>query len=370
MNFYAALAIPLTITLLAGSALAQVQSPEQQDCTTGVEKTFAKMVKANGKELSGCVKDIAKAKTSPVGCFGKDRKGKVAKAEAGTEAAYAGACVGTRPDFGFGGAAAALEAANGTDEALLDTLFGDDLAAALPVGAPDAAVSACQQGVTKALLKCHDTRVKTYTKCNRAALAGGATDATATVACIGDDAQGKIAKSCDLDAGGKTDKIRSAIASCTGADLIAAFPRCNTADPAVLHACLTGSEACVACNALANLSATTLATDCEALDDGLGNASCVAVAWSNVSVGSVAEPAETPGSPSVVVTNPKLITQFGIAGPDLNSSVYTRWRLAGPEQQPDAILILVPGFGGGANNFKLMAEDLLPRVLADHGLVA
>ncbi len=105
------------------------------------------------------------------------------------------------------------------------------------------------------------------------------------------------------------------------------------------------------------------------LDDGAATGSCVHVAWANTTIASVAEPAETPGSPSVVVTNPKLITQFGVAGPDLNSSTYTRWRIAGPEQQPDAILILVPGFGGGATNFKLMAEDLIPRVRAEHGIV-
>lgn len=86
-------------------------------------------------------------------------------------------------------------------------------------------------------------------------------------------------------------------------------------------------------------------------------------------VPSPAEPAETPGSPSVVVTNPDLITQFGGSGFDLNFVRYTRWRFAGPVQPPDAVLLLVAGFGGDANNFKAMAEDLIPRVLADHGLV-
>jgi len=84
---------------------------------------------------------------------------------------------------------------------------------------------------------------------------------------------------------------------------------------------------------------------------------------------SPAEPAETPGSPGVVVANPDLITQFGGPNFSLNNARYTRWRLRGPEQAPDAILILVAGFGGGANNFKVMAENLIPRVLADHDLI-
>ncbi len=254
-------ATALALALLASPALSQVQSAEQQACTTGIEKNFTKLIKAGGKEISSCVKDIAKSKTSAGACFGEDRKGKIDKSEAATEALYASACVTARPDFGFGGVDAAIGAADASDDVLLATLFGDDLAAALPVGAPDAVVSDCQQGVTKAFLKCHDTRMKTYAKCNRAALAAGATDATATIACIGDDAKGKIAKRCDLDSGGKVDKIRAAIAGCAGADLVAAFPSCNTADPAVLHACLTDAEACSACDALAELTDSELVAD-------------------------------------------------------------------------------------------------------------
>jgi pimeloyl-ACP methyl ester carboxylesterase len=83
-----------------------------------------------------------------------------------------------------------------------------------------------------------------------------------------------------------------------------------------------------------------------------------------VNVPSAAAPAETPGSPGVVVTNPGLLTQFGGGSFSLNNARYTRHRLAGPEVQPDAILILVPGFEGGAGNFKIFAENLIPRAAA------
>ena len=91
------------------------------------------------------------------------------------------------------------------------------------------------------------------------------------------------------------------------------------------------------------------------------------VTQETVDLPSGAEPAETPGSPGVVVTNPKLLAQFGGAF-SLNNVRYTRHRLAGPAQQPEAILILVPGFEGGAHNFKILAENIITRAQAE-GLV-
>ena len=72
-------------------------------------------------------------------------------------------------------------------------------------------------------------------------------------------------------------------------------------------------------------------------------------------------PRTRPGSPGVTVTNPKLLAQFGGGGFSLNNARYTRHFLAGPAQQPDAILVLVPGFEGGAADFKILAENLITR---------
>jgi pimeloyl-ACP methyl ester carboxylesterase len=87
------------------------------------------------------------------------------------------------------------------------------------------------------------------------------------------------------------------------------------------------------------------------------------VVQETVNLPSAAEPANTPGTAGVVVTNPKLLTQFG-PGADLNNARYTRHFLAGPPQQPDAILILVPGFEGGAGDFKLLADATISRAQA------
>jgi pimeloyl-ACP methyl ester carboxylesterase len=89
------------------------------------------------------------------------------------------------------------------------------------------------------------------------------------------------------------------------------------------------------------------------------------VVQETLDIPSDAEPAETPGSPGVVVTSPKLLAQFGGGAFTLNRARYTRHRLAGPEQQPEAILILVPGFEGGAGDFKILAENLITRAIGE-----
>ncbi len=79
---------------------------------------------------------------------------------------------------------------------------------------------------------------------------------------------------------------------------------------------------------------------------------------------SGAQPAETPGSPGVVVTNAKLLAQFGGSGFSLNNARYTRYAPAGPATQPDAILVLIPGFEGGASGFTPLAENVIARAAA------
>ena len=89
------------------------------------------------------------------------------------------------------------------------------------------------------------------------------------------------------------------------------------------------------------------------------------VVQETVNVPSGAAPANTPGSPSVTVSNPKLLAQFGGGSFSLNNARYTRHHLAGSSGSPDAILICVPGFEGGAGDFKILAENLITRAQAD-----
>jgi pimeloyl-ACP methyl ester carboxylesterase len=93
------------------------------------------------------------------------------------------------------------------------------------------------------------------------------------------------------------------------------------------------------------------------------------VVGETINIASAAEPPNTPGTTGVTVTNPKLLAQFGGGSFTLNQARYTRFHFDDPSLTPQAILVLVPGFEGGANDFKLLGENLLPRVLRDHGTV-
>ena len=93
-----------------------------------------------------------------------------------------------------------------------------------------------------------------------------------------------------------------------------------------------------------------------------------AIAFATINIPSPAEPADTPGSPGVVVSNPKLLAQLG-AGADLNFARYTRFHFDDVGDRPDAILILVPGFEAGANTFRILAENLLRRARHDDQLI-
>jgi pimeloyl-ACP methyl ester carboxylesterase len=93
-----------------------------------------------------------------------------------------------------------------------------------------------------------------------------------------------------------------------------------------------------------------------------------AIAFATVDIASAAEPADTPGSPGVVVTNAKLLAQFGETA-DLNFARYTRFHFDDAGDRPDAVLILVPGFEGGANTFKILAENLLRRARRETQLI-
>ena len=83
---------------------------------------------------------------------------------------------------------------------------------------------------------------------------------------------------------------------------------------------------------------------------------------------SSAQPANTPGSPGVDMPY-NLLTQFGTKPFSLNNARYTPYRFARLRTKPDAILILVPGFEGGAGNFKILAENLLQRIKHDYSRV-
>ena len=96
---------------------------------------------------------------------------------------------------------------------------------------------------------------------------------------------------------------------------------------------------------------------------------CVSVVAEKLTEPSRAQPADTPGSPGVVVESGSLLaTQFGTTDVDLNNAIYTRYHIDS-DLRPDAVLVLIPGFEGGASDFRVLAEQLLPRALEEEDLL-
>lgn len=89
-----------------------------------------------------------------------------------------------------------------------------------------------------------------------------------------------------------------------------------------------------------------------------------------VTIASPAAPANTPdGTPAnAVAPASTLAVQFGSTTFDLNNSTYWRFHAPGAGD-PDAVLVLIPGFVGGANSFKHLAENLIVRAQAAGAMV-
>jgi len=115
------------------------------------------------------------------------------------------------------------------------------------------------------------------------------------------------------------------------------------------------------CHTTGDAAAVALQVDA-GLDGVL--AKLAAIASETVYVASGAEPAGTPGSGSTDASGyPKLVTQYGTAAVDLNRATYTRHYYQPDAAAPEAILILVPGFQGGAHSFKVLGENLVGRAI-------
>ena len=88
------------------------------------------------------------------------------------------------------------------------------------------------------------------------------------------------------------------------------------------------------------------------------------VVQQTVNLPSAAQGAHTPGTPAVVVTNPKLLTQFGGPSFSLNNARYTRFGASRVrERRPTPSWCSCPGFEGGAGDFEILAENLIVRAI-------
>jgi pimeloyl-ACP methyl ester carboxylesterase len=351
-------------TLAPGTAPAQVQSEDQQECITKLNKAGAKVASTQGKENAACVKNAGKGtELDATGCLSADTKQKVQKASEKVTDVFAASC-GTLPDFGPDNATTAATGAEDEARGLATDVFSANVTGAIVLSTTNADAAKCQSSIIKSVHKLANQIVKDFSACKADGLEAGTIDSAEELdACI---------DTVDADLGGKIAKGSLKIedtldGSCEGLDLDALFPGCEGFKP--FESCMINRARCRACSVLAvmdNLSAV-----CDEFDDEIfSNESCgeAFISTDRVSLASSAEPAETPGTAGVTVTNPKLLTQFPGSGPDLNRAEYVRWRLNGPEVAPDVVLILVPGFGSGVNPLRTLAEDLIPKMLAEKDL--
>jgi len=377
----AAIALWLTTTPLSAAI-----SKDHQNCINKLNKDGSKVALKQGKENSGCIKNAGKGKLppmqSPDQCLTADAKLKVSKAAVKTTEDFNKRCAGDIPAFGLPAATAAADAINDAaiDEslALVTDVFGGLLSPAIISCDDDKDGCKCQQAVSKDYEKLAATKFKQFVKCKKDALKDGAdpvpagamsaadvalcVDDLGTSASIAGDGKNKIQK--------KIDKLGKDIGKkCATVDTAAAFPGlCQGLTGNDLRDCIDRRVSCRVCYSIATMD--DLPVDCDAFDDGTANGSCsTSVAFETINIPSAAEPAETPGTAGVVVGNPNLVTQFGGSSFSLNNARYTRFHDGVSASDPDAVLILVPGFEGGGNNFRLLAENLIPRAAAAYGLV-
>jgi cysteine-rich repeat protein len=106
----------------------------------------------------------------------------------------------------------------------------------------------------------------------------------------------------------------------------------------------------------------------ESLDECANTCTAGPIERDTFVIASTAAPANTPDGAGIAVPpGTTLETQFGPSF-DFNRAIYTRYRVAGAGD-PDAVLILIPGFAGGSGSFSVVARNLLTRAVTGGQIV-
>lgn len=251
------------------------QSKDQQKCILGLNKDLSKVAKAEGKHVAGCIKDFAAGGASAEACATSTGV-KVQSAKDKTVSTEAKKCATDVPEFGPAVALDVNLPAEAMPLDLIHDVFAADLDTAVFVESADPDGAKCQAAVTKSLNKCLETKVKAFNSCKKGGLKGETVRTPDQLsACIGDDPKQKIAKACNLNSGGKVDKIRKTLADkcpAPAVDLSLTFPGCGVLDAEATHLCLDDRVECRVCLGLND--GDSLIRECDLFDDGLLNGSC------------------------------------------------------------------------------------------------
>ncbi len=288
-------ALFLAVGLLSGVAQAQGLNLGEQKCVNTANKNAQKIGDAQGKDISACVKDFAKARNqSAEACSTSDPKGKVGKAENGYDSKVNKDCAGGSGFINLASNADVKAAAVDKELDIINMIFtnGMDASSGGVIKEVDNKTdSKCQQALVKAIYKCQATKWKAYNSCKKNKLKGKDTSAATSAldlqeACMNDpqtggipDGKGKISRKCDFS--GTISKM------CPNPNV---FPGCPGAS---LNTCLDVIVECNICLALNEIDG--LNRNCDDFDDGQANGSCGGAVCGN-DVIEAGEDCEPPGS--------------------------------------------------------------------------
>jgi hypothetical protein len=259
----------------SGSALVYTitQTKGQQKCINALNSSLAKVAGAHAKAFSKCVKDFAKTGSSAEACLMAPNSS-VEKAEQKTFKQEMSRCADSAPDFGATDAETVNAAAMQLEIDVIREIFGADLDAALVTSAADKDAAKCQGVVVKSVNGCQKSMLKEFNKCKKTGLKNAMIRKGADLeGCLGADPKGAVAKACDPVSGKLATRVLPKSCVSRGVNLSSAFPGCGTDDPEDLAICVDQAVECRVCVAL-NL-ADDLALDCDLLDDGVENSSCM-----------------------------------------------------------------------------------------------
>jgi hypothetical protein len=281
-----------TSTIVAGAPETDAQCPDDRDCDSGsayvytvaqtrdqqrcinaLNSSFAKVASAHAKAFSKCAKNYARTGTSAEACLMMSNSS-VERAEQRTFQQEMRRCTDTAPSFGETDAETVNDAAMQLEANVIREIFGSDLDAALATRAVDKDAAKCQQMVIKSVDRCVKSTIKEFNRCKKTGLrkAEIRTDIDLE-GCWGEDARGTVAKACDPVGGKLATRVLPKTCVSRGVGLSSAFPGCGTDDPAGLSMCVDQVIQCETCAALNQ--ADDLLLDCDFLDDGVVNSSCL-----------------------------------------------------------------------------------------------
>ncbi len=253
----------LAALLLLASDQASAQIPQdEQTCVVQLNKGFARVGKAQGRENARCVKDYGKGRVaSAEACLKADSKVKVAKAKSRNEKGQAKRCTGVTPPFGATDAATGNQVAVLMELDLVHDIFGSDLDAEIIDASVDRAGANCQVAIAKLTSKCLEAKLKRFNKCKRDGLKDGSIAAASGLeACMRNQLQVaiKVFGACIAK------PTRRISEKCATTDIAAAAPgECSgAADLSGLAFCLDQLVGCNVFRALGQIDALNI--DCDA----------------------------------------------------------------------------------------------------------